>query len=206
MTREKPILFSGPMVRAILAGAKTQTRRVIRWPDWIDHNRDVFAAELGKGQHVGQFKDGRVVRSMVPAYAKGDRLWVRETWGATDLAIEDRDAHRIHYRETDGWPERGAWPWRPSIFMPRWASRLTLDVVEVRVQRLQDISEGDAAAEGIAYHPAAKAIIDSSMWTWTAAFAAGWDAINGDRPGCAWKDNPWLWALTFRRAACSSVG
>lgn len=219
------------MVRAILAGNKTQTRRVIRWPDWISamypDQFDVIVRELLGGGRVRP--SDHSAGWFAPRFCVGERLWVRETWkvgawksgdrfafdyaagpvgqtpwvrpptdAAARLARESlTDCERYVERAPPGdervsdegarytW-EVGNSPcrWRPSIFMPRWASRLTLEVTEVRVQRLHDISEEDAVAEGAA---------DDG------AFADLWDTINGKRPGCAWRDNPWVWAITFRR-------
>lgn len=174
---EKPIIFSGPMVRAILAGTKTQTRRV--------DPKAVFDADLAR-------------------YQPGDRLWVRETWKrdawcgriiAVDGTIKDLGLVSIHYaadaseqcRRYTATPPEPSDHWRPSIFMPRWASRITLEVTDVRAQRLQEISAEDAKAEGM------------ESCTPYDQFRALWDSINGKRTGCAWGDNPWVWAYTFRR-------
>lgn len=176
--RERPILFSGPMVRAILAGTKTQTRRVVK----------VEPGKLDVGENPA-------CPYGVPG---GSRLWVRETW-YDDNATRDAEpiptSHDdfIHYRadgeahdqfeELDGFLR-----WRPSIFMPRWASRITLEVTEVRVERLQEITEADAWAEGIAAH-VVRPIHD---------YAALWDSLNAKR-GFGWDTNPWVWVVSFRR-------
>jgi len=183
----KPILFSGPMIRAILSGVKTQTRRIIK-PQPGDHPDD----------------DGYM--STIEArclYSAGMLLWVRETWataaGGGYDAREDRGPY--WYRATDSGECDG--PWRPSIFMPRDASRITLEVTTVRAQRLQEISEEDAVAEGAmlwwdALTEGQRMIEYAGGRGPVAAFHALWDSINAKR-GCGWGVNPWVWAVTFRR-------
>jgi hypothetical protein len=149
--KERPILFSGPMVRAVLSGAKTQTRRVHQ-PPW--------AAPDSLEEALLQCRHGQ----------PGDLLWVRETFAA--------DRTSWYYR-ADG--EIPGLTWTPSIFMPRAASRLTLRLTEVRVERVQDISQADAVAEGT---------------QGKASFALLWDALNAKR-GYGWASNPWVWVLSF---------
>lgn len=176
--RERPVIFSGPMVRAILAGTKTQTRRVLR-----------EQAESYVGDLLGQRFIYPVVRGTAepvpircPYGQPGDRLWVRETWSREDV-------RGIMYRATDKNPS--TLNWKPSIHMHRADSRLTLELTEVRVQRLLQISEEDAEAEGV----------EPVGWEGHAGcFAALWDSINAKR-GHSWASNPWVWALTFRRVA-----
>lgn len=198
--REHPILFSGPMVRAILSGEKTQTRRVVTsrnsMPGCCPQSWD--ASERWRCRWV-----------------VGERLWVRETWwqrpddgvivfdadGAisfdrTSLAYRmgianvpcggDRDHARYGFRK------------RSSIHMPRWVSRIILDIVNVRVQRLTDISEEDAVAEGVD-GISLDAVKRQAAWSRRSDFAQLWDRINGRRTGCDWQSNPWVWAVTFRR-------
>lgn len=191
---ERPILFSAPMIRALLAGTKTQTRRVAKPPFDL-----LFA---------GGAKPGMLARA--PYGVAGDRLWVRETWGFDsrvrhdfkpigqhDLSGMDLLTHTLYRATTDDQPPR----WRPAIHMPRWASRITLEVTEVRCQRLQEISEDDARAEGVESangHPELGAIIGRGP-SYREGFAQLWRTINGARPGCSWADNPWLWCVSFRR-------
>jgi hypothetical protein len=153
----KPILFSGPMVRAILEGRKTQTRRARK--------------------AVGPCPHGQ----------PGDLLWVRETWAVRKLQTgywvewkADGSNARIP-EEVDAFALFTIDTWRPSIFMPRWASRLTLRLTEVRTETLHRITEADAHAEGVAD---------------VAAYAALWDALNAKR-GYGWNDNPFVWVLSF---------
>lgn len=219
-TREKPILFSGPMVKAILDGRKTQTRRVIKpQPDseinpvWIDE------AECFQWA-TAEF------RRWCPYGLLGDRLWVRETWmqvyeydkGKFHALRDSNDTYsekckRAKYKATDTPPENFAVTWRPSIHMPRWASRITLEITDVRVERLQSISEEDARAEGfpLGYGLPGRLKITENCkvvrnekaeihdFTALGGFARLWDALNGNRLGCSWKDSPWVWAITFRR-------
>jgi hypothetical protein len=191
MTAERPIIFSGSMVRALLEGRKSQTRRIV------------------KDAPVTHF-----YRTSKIPYTVGQHLWVRETWADS---YEDGDKPsvwtRIYYR-ADGEPF-GRWldpntgelrdgiKWRPSIHMPRQASRITLRVTELRVQRLQDISEQDAKAEGAMWHDGRG--IGQSGWrhdyTYVHAdvrssFARLWNHLHG--PG-AWEANPWVAAISFER-------
>jgi len=196
---DRPILFSGPMVGALLEGGKTQTRRVLA----SDKKDSLFNGEwsdsyvLDPGNADWRARDIR--------FAIGDRLWVREAWRcngwATDLAT-------IFYRASEGdgytamceqYPVVGKPPlrvtatWRPGIHMPRWASRLTLTVTDVRVQRVQEISEADAEAEGTAPILVPP---DGGSAPHVEGFRDLWDSINASR-GFGWETNPWVVALTF---------
>ena len=209
----RPILFSAPMVRAILEGRKTQTRRVVTIP------RELHCGEplAHKDVEVRFFEEGHsgpgsymflndcpqegVAFLNCPYGAPGDRLWVRETWtkDIQGCAVQNGISYRAdHLCMTGDGP--ATIKWRPSIFMPRWASRITLEVVSVRVERLQDISAQDAVAEGVEKETVYKAFrlykehIDPIK-----AYSVLWDAINGARPGFAWADNPWVWAIKFKR-------
>ncbi|HEV7285052.1 MAG TPA: hypothetical protein VGN75_09345 [Kaistia sp.] len=234
---DRPILFSAPMIRALLAGTKTQTRRVIT-------SARVFATPE---QQAFTLRDGDLTRAMQGAsrfrwlvgngwsweadafewqtphtrtrwmahigFAPEDQLWVREAWKAhsTFEGMPPRDIppSKVFYLADDGYSPSGS-RGRPGMFMPRWASRLTLTVTDVRVERLQDISEADAIAEGAtrvqygtppggperdAFHHRQK------MDGWNGAFETArasyrhlWNAIN--RPG-SWEANPWVAAYTF---------
>ena len=204
---EHPIFFSSEMVRFILAGHKTQTRRVIK-PQPIRNRIQVTKS----GLWVSLDEAAR----FCPYGQPGDFLWVRETWGAVWPDDQEetplRDCH-IEYRadlplgSTD-YP--GSWPaeeargnddapkWRPSIFMPRWASRIALEITSVRVERVQDISEDDVKAEGISPHILAKVILSLSdnppdpRWK----FIELWNSINSKR-GYSWASNPWVRAISF---------
>lgn len=176
---DRPIIFSAPMVRALLSGRKTQTRRVLRDPTgsgWYRHPKT--------SQIVGCMGNPP---PLLP-YAPGDRLWVRE-------ALERANGEAIGYPADGDWLPNTPWRWQrrtlPSIHMPRWASRLTLTVTEVRVQRLQDISEEDARAEG-AKRP--MAICEDDGTTYVDGFANIWTSLHGPD---AWDANPWVAAISF---------
>jgi len=222
-TKERPILFTAPMVRALLDGSKTQTRRIIKpqpsglpklalhlakrgWPEWFTDNWRQFCKY---GHH-------------------GDHLWVRESWrigawneNGGEIAVDylaDNYSRRewLQVPEADDFEkywlqccddcdkagieadEEGQYHWepgqspcriRPSIFMPRWASRITLEIINVRVERLQDISKADCIAEGMQG-------LNDVHAGWHQSYAALWESING--PG-SWDANPWVWVIEFKR-------
>ena len=174
--RERPILFSGAMVRAILEGRKTQTRRVVKLPSSFKPDP----------AHRGQ--DGPAILATVPWYAQpGDRLWVRETYA--------KARGGFIYR-ADG-THTLARPWTPAIHMPRRACRIVLEVTGVRVERLHDISEEDARAEGmqpchVNGEPYCPAVAQGRPHR--LLFALTWDELYG-----TWDQNPWVWVIEFRR-------
>lgn len=206
---DRPILFSGSMVRALIAECKkpgtgkTQTRRCLKaevppmpsddvvYP--AKHDRPYLDAYAKSSMWCWWTRDDRCGPMFDVGYAEGDSLWVRETFAsAWDFYDEPPDNDWIY--RADGKPSDAKW--RPSIFMPRWASRLTLSVTDVRVQRLQEISKDDVIAEGIKDregHPLSEVVAG-----WHEPFAQLWDSINGKRPGRAWLDNPWVVAVSFR--------
>lgn len=219
--REKPCLFAGPMVNAILSGRKTQTRRLIKHhlPTGPCDIRDI-----GNGPEI--YGAGGVWLKLRLPYAVGDVLWVRETW-----TLASRDG----YRQYAGLSSERFWPstmdrphvqskwngvhnviyradgeyeadtgekemWHPSLHMERWMSRLRLEVTAVRVERLGDITEADAYAEGVTI-PTEQLFASNGNPELRnearAAFAALWDSLS--KPGFQWADNPWVAAYTFRR-------
>lgn len=200
--KERPILFSGPMVRAILEGRKTMTRRVVKpqphegvdaveWQDQIIVGMNV-PDQSGFAMMRGGVIESEAIRC--PYGAPCDRLWVRETFGYP----EDNKENGIVYRATDQtWDDASTkhcktMLWKPSIFMPRWASRITLEITGVRVERLQDITDADALAEGACHHdPRAK------DGCYRSAFEGLWESING---AASWDANPFVWVVEFRRA------
>lgn len=210
--RELPILFSAPMIRAILDRSKTQTRRVVK-PQHDERINPVWMPELGVWQWAT--KESR----RVPPWMPGDRLWVRETWchkidhgGIVHNANGDFDRSCVWYRATDpgvvkvdgdGVPEQRqdgteASPWKPSIFMPRWASRITLLVKAVRVERLQGISEEDAVAEGAAGPMPCltmTGVEEVGPATYREGFRELWDSINAKKH--PWKSNRLVWVTGF---------
>lgn len=192
--RERPILFSGPMVRAILAGRKTQTRRVITPQPSAGVRQSVFV--------LSGIEDGHGRELRCPYGMPGDVLWVKETWGVASCynGMPPRDIHpgaKVAYAASGG---TAGVLLRPSIYMPRWASRISLRIIEVRVQRVQVISARDVGAEGFPL-PDADVYITPD-WNvhgdCETAFHLVWDAINGKR-GYMWDSNPWVWALSFER-------
>lgn len=190
--KERPILFSGPMVRAILEGRKSQTRRVIRVREGED-----FCALNGLGRAVFTVDQIKYREVKCRYGVKGDRLWVRETF----LIVGCEADHRIVYKSSNDGPDEWVSPaWRPSIFMPRWASRITLEVTDVRVERLQDIPVEDAQCEGIEIEQVEQSAGEQWLEKTLCHFIAGWDALNAKR-GYPWESNPWVWAITFRKLA-----
>ena len=250
---ERPILFSGQMVQAILAGRKTQTRRVMKPqpvgleldPDYmvngecpsrwfrfdpgtnarLEYARPAVRRKASKGQREKtkgwqrsrygsdgpQWTESEVI-GLCPYGLPGDRLWVRESFGAWFRGYSWRDTFcaqrtqdrcdQIFYRATHNYPDDDQ-KWIPSIHMPRWASRITLEVTAVRVQRVQEISEEDAKAEGAMYVDGGE--IGHSGWRHdfkdvfaTAKASFLWQVVNGRR-GFGWEVNPWVWCISFRR-------
>lgn len=221
--RERPILFSGSMVRAILAGSKTQTRRVVKGTalDWLqpDAFTSEFVADPGNG--------------LCPYGVRGDRLWVREAfcyadvdpglhkdsepapWRPRNPNREDSTPWWCYYRATDTCivNTSGCFcgphpsPWRPSIHMPRWASRILLEVTSVRVERLQDITEEDAQAEGVSPMGFDGGPTDDCIFGCNyrnelhrCSFIELWESING---AGSWGLNPWVWVVGFKRVEVS---
>jgi hypothetical protein len=219
--KEKPVIFSTPMVKAILAGTKFQTRRVVKpQPEWKAHEPGSLVAggwawntkrcALSSWPDVNDEFKSRLLE--YGPYQVGDRLWVKETFDwcggqQTTTSKDGTDTKRIwlrFYRADNTVPASGKWT--SPLFMPRWLSRLTLEITDVRVQRIQEISAKDILAEGAVDRPhhdehLGKCPVSAfdgccypdlkSLW------AAGWDSINGKKH--PWKDNPWVWAISFRR-------
>lgn len=226
--KERPILFKGQMVRAILDGRKTQTRRVVKPqpsdefspssrlvvgynPTKVDRHGEEYPGESVYG--VADDSEGYICPYGVP----GDRLWVRETWGElAHINGQDPSKHGfvhvcgpdercIIYREEAirhgfEWDDDTDSRWRPSIHMPRLASRLTLEVVAVRVERLNEITCGDCYAEGFPFpsiedtapHHKMARVSQSCDW-----YRDLWDSINAAKH--PWASNPWVWVVEFRR-------
>jgi hypothetical protein len=188
--KESPILFSGSMVRAILAGTKTQTRRIVNPQPIADAmwSGGFYLQSKAVNTALKTFNDARGAPlqgdpTPCPYGAPGDRLWVRESWQSHIGTYGESLVYA--YRATD---DERAGPWRPSIHMPRAAARITLEVTDVRVERLQAISEADAVAEGIdpvLYRKSAQA-----------GYRDLWEAINGRG---TWGNNPWVWVVEFKR-------
>lgn len=229
---ERGMIFNAEMVRVILDGRKTQTRRIMkaqpsedftpmnmaleadykaRWytPGIVD--KDGYLQPAGKEVFgVANENEGY----SCPFGAVGDRIWVRETWARYNI---DQDSHDMAYRATipEDWPESGRW--RPSIHMPRWASRITLEITDVRVERLNAISEQDAQSEGVHTEVWDQTVvarnyaaIDEFFQFWSedmphyvemnqlyrSSFRSLWESIYGAEN---WQANPWVWVIEFKR-------
>ena len=218
--KERPILFSGEMVRAILEGRKTQTRRIIKPQPTNDTCFAWFAPdvipECNRAEEGLWSEAPKDFIQPSPYGRPGDRLWVcrpdpAEGWRdgiefrADELDLEDGDVLPLYQPEApvDFYADYSKSGWRPSIHMPRWASRLTLEVTEVRVERLQDISLEDIGSEGVTLppefvgmaggYPIEHPDADKDPWYFWAEL---WDSINADR-GFGWDSNPWVWAVSF---------
>jgi hypothetical protein len=197
--KERPILFNAPMVRAILEGRKTMTRRVIR-PQPPEMYGVSFLEKIARTEYPKECPYGQ----------PGDRLWVRETFATLCPGSYEGEKPRVNsgqdvrYAATDRLATSSAdvrgYTWRPSIFMPRWASRILLEVKAVRVERVQDIQDGDAQAEGAEPDEAA---LDRDIIDFVPSFRRLWDSINAKR-GYGWDDNPWVWVIEFARAALAA--
>lgn len=202
--KERPIIFSGEMVRAILDGHKTMTRRVAK-PKKDGHRVDkCHWSKTGWGWWHDDERGGCSCKPVTCPYGMhGDRLWVKETFSLGDVPFEYDPGFRqsVAYR-ADTYADHGP-IWSPSIHMPRWASRITLEIVSIRVERLQDISEADAAKEGVRYGQGSYELEwmtpNRRAQQRLADFAVLWDSINAKKPGCSWGDNPWVWAVEFER-------
>ena len=213
--RERPILMSAPMVRAILAGTKTQTRRAIKTHRsdgsfvCVDHGAGWWPYRSEDGES-DVMSDGCEYPYNCPYGVPGDQLWCRETWAPNSHG--DRAYYRADCQQRGkDWilpigegSEICIGRWTPAIHMPRWASRITLEIKDVRVERLQDISESDAIAEGI--HRCLDGLWSGGAWKHLRepnryadpcnAYCDLWESINGDG---SWDANPWVWVVCFRR-------
>lgn len=227
--KSRPILFSAPMVRAILEGRKTQTRRVVKIKDhslplargfWMDPDGkcvDKDGPRYSFGHRVPGDPGNMYVHERVtcPYGLPGDRMWVRETWGVWAWSDGYTLNEHIEYRadRQDGRIPDGVSRWRPSIHMPRKHSRITLEITGIRVDRLQEISEEDAMAEGVdrdpepldpddqedpreVGYPSASALAMAEATMHRRLFSSLWERIHG---AGSWDANPWVWIVEFRR-------
>jgi hypothetical protein len=217
--KERPILFSSPMVTAILDGSKTQTRRIIKpqppeMPKADCHPQhqamhpapylDVYCSgkhteknPRGMGQEWLWWQvDDRACdpRFKCPFGVQGDLLWVREKWApVADALSECTGPDDIYFAATAGEAEYALTTWRPSIHMPRWASRILLEITDIRIERLQDISKADVIAEGITERDGQP--IEDVAAGWHEPYAQLWESIHGVD---SWESNPFIWAISFR--------
>ncbi|MGR7890436.1 hypothetical protein ACU6XY_09650 [Klebsiella aerogenes] len=198
--KERGMIFNGEMVRAILDGRKTQTRRPFNW-------RRQPAMEMAEREDGSLWpwaedcENGGDIWFNCPFGAVGDRIWVRETWARYNI---DQHSHDMAYRATppEDWPEEGKW--RPSIHMPRWASRILLEITNIGVQRIRSISQNDAAREGLMRLPATGryCINQGDQYFGRAShdarevFSWLWQSIYGEE---SWDANPWVWVIEFKQ-------
>ncbi|KPY33117.1 hypothetical protein [Pseudomonas syringae] len=203
--KERPILFSAPMVRAILSGQKTVTRRALKVQPRIDASGNFCVGGANYGQDIyGKPVTKHFVSSDCPYGQPGDRLWVRESWQA-DTQVNEVAPRELSHGEPIQYPADGAsrqtgcsmitpGKTRPSIHMPRWVSRILLEITAVRVERLQAISEEQALDEGVMsceqdIYP------DRNGYEPLELFGGLWTMINGDG---SWQSNPWVWVVEFK--------
>ena len=218
--KERPIIFGGDGVLSILEGRKTQTRRVVKFPatpKWmqiIEHQAMKVAYPMPMGGWVfwdadmGQEFSDKVYQNdpdgiRCPYGQPGDRLWCKETWGLYDTEPKDGPVGAmIFHKATDGENyELRHQLWRSPIFMPRWASRITLEITGVRVERLQDITPIDCEAEGIFLPLLENPTVDEALHYLAAynhAYEKLWDSINAKR-GYGWETNCWVWVIGFKK-------
>ncbi|WP_354690920.1 hypothetical protein [Phytobacter sp. RSE-02] len=215
--KERGLIFNAEMVRAILDGRKTQTRRIAKLSHERGMKNPVVRGKNGQASYVGC----HLAAMLCPFGQPGDRIWVRETWallGNEDGCCidwngklckgDEREAARIYRASCEQKPgDYGLWSipddadwktytenekfegaWRPSIHMPRWASRITLEITGVRVERLNAISEEDARAEGV--------VLPECCHAYCHGFSLLWQSIYGEE---SWQANPWVWVISFKR-------
>ena len=206
--KERGMIFNGEMVRAILGGRKTQTRRIVKPQPELTKN----SGFSWNGALYGAGSDDRETNRnfahiKCPHGKPGDRIWVRETWAEAGAGAPDLKLYRANYpahvpTHYENVPPAEDVRWTPSIHMPRWASRILLEITDVRVERLNDISEEDARAEGIIDggclncgepEPCGCANPEPDA---TDAFAYLWQSIYGQEN---WNANPWVWVIEFKR-------
>ncbi|QCZ30198.1 hypothetical protein [Leclercia adecarboxylata] len=227
MSKDYPVFFNDEMVRAILDGRKSQTRRLIK----LSHERGMLNPVVRGRNGEASSVTCRLAPSLCPYGQPGDRLWVRETWallGNEDGCCVDwhdnlckgdeRSAARVYRASCERHPgDYGLWSipddadwkphtenqkfdgaWRPSIHMPRWACRILLEITNVRVERLNDISEADAQAEGVT--PSTHQITPPEA-VYRVGFGDIWRSIYGEE---SWEGNPWVWVVEFKRVQATS--
>lgn len=190
------MIFNGEMVRAILDGRKTQTRRIMKNQPAGDYpDTPALIRSAGGGfQWYGHYGESSIFNC--PFGAVGDRIWVRETWAEAGAGAPDLKLYRADYPEHvpthyENVPPADEIRWTPSIHMPRWASRLTLEITGVRVERLRDLSEDDAKSEGMT--PPSGGVLPG--WEYRINFRDLWMSIYG---ADNWETNPWVWVIEFK--------
>ncbi|MHB7569227.1 ASCH domain-containing protein [Citrobacter braakii] len=204
---ERGMIFNAEMVNAILSGRKVQTRRPIKW-------KQTRFTEIGEREDGSKWPWSEDTENVCdywhpcPFGAVGDRIWVRETWAEAGASAPDLTLYRANYPEHvppqyENVPTVTSICWTPSIFMPRWASRILLEITDVRVDRLNGISEADARAEGM---PSAGELLPDYPDTYLTpvgdfatakvAFQRLWESIYGKEN---WQADPWVWVIGFKR-------
>lgn len=199
--RERPILFNDQMVRAILEGRKTVTRRVVK-------DTGFYAIDAAIHGNDVALREREALSTRCPFGQPGDRLWVREAWQGPLISDEEQAANQSWWKDMTKFQDQAHCAyrasgdnneyvdpdgyfhckWKPSIHMPRWASRILLEITAVRVERLQDISDPGALAEGVSHSEmhSGDSLVD--------VFARLWESTGGD-----WAANPWVWVVEFKR-------
>lgn len=213
--KERPILFSPPMVKALLDGRKTQTRRIVKpAPVWDEQRKEHLWSCNAVRSMVSVEKELReptgwegFAGSVCPYGTPGDRLWVREShcigipglpngMGIVPIKSEAiKPGMKVVYKQGSNYGDDPP-PWRPSIHMPRWASRITLEITEVRIQRLQEISEEDAKAEGCRVPTVIYPDSPREAYSYVENYKILWESING---AGSWAANPWVWCVSFKK-------
>lgn len=194
----KPILFSTPMVQAIMEGRKTMTRRTVKGTalEWLAP--DMFTPEFVADKENDLCPYGQV----------GDVLFVRETFQHTkilNINMEDESYGFVYKADMGGWENIEGWKWKPSLFMPKSACRIFLKITNIRVERLQDIKEDDAILEGIEIDTSHNSVVrhwkdylnkNKAVTTAVGSFITLWKSINGEQ---SWNDNPFVWVISFEK-------
>jgi hypothetical protein len=210
--KEHPILFSTPMVQAILEGRKTMTRRIVSKSGLLEEynkvtlDRDV---EVCDPDEYGDYSDTKILKGLCAVFDEGewnvkckydigDILWVRETSASTISSGPSNKITRWYKADNPVIPERVKFKWKPSIFMPKGFCRIFLEITGIMVERLQDITEGDALKEGIDQSKC------SGDWENppSCVFTELWESINGKE---SWEENPWVWVIEFKRISMNII-
>ncbi|EOY5723654.1 hypothetical protein ACP6ZN_002149 [Enterobacter cloacae] len=192
--KERGMIFNAEMVRALLDGRKTQTRRPIKW-------KQTRFTEIGEREDGSKWPWSEDPEHACdywhpcPFGVVGDRIWVRETWAEAGASAPELKLYRANYPEHvpshyENVPAAADIRWKPSIHMPRWASRILLEITSVRVERLHDMNETDSLAEGIQFSPYPLVSLNE--------FALLWESIYNVDPSKSWKANPWVWVIEFK--------
>ncbi len=190
--KEKPIIFNSEMIRAILDDRKTQTRRIVK-PQPSKENHISWG--ISERPFWYEMHRSFVVQEIKCPYGKlGDRLWVRESFGYDAVIVKGAGNKNIKYKVSASGFELENYKWKPSIHMPRWASRITLEITDIRVERLREISLDDINSEGVKINTYPYGKVEGMVY-----FRELWNSIAKDK--YKWQDNPWVWVIEFKRRA-----